>query len=392
MKEKNNKITPPNIINAADFFIKSTILNLNWAGMSAPPKMTLEAMHQWNLKISEVPTLHAWTTFEPHLRQVRERLAQLIGASAAEVAIMRNATEALTNIILGLPLQRGDEVIVSVYDYPNLLSAWQQRVQRDGIRLIWVDFETPSEDEAQFIAAYTQFFNEKTRLINLTHILNWNGQVIPVAKIAALARAQGIEVLIDGSQSFGLLDYTMTELACDYFVTGLHKWLHSPIGTGLLFIRAEKIAKIYALMDYRQPNGTDILKFERFGISNLSDVFSIAQSIDFHHFIGGTQAKRQHTFALKQHWVTALTHYPDIHIFTPFSADWSCAIGTFQIKNRNNTEIVKILLEKYNIHVIAIEKRHIKGIRISPSIATSFEEINYFIDSISQLIASNAGK
>jgi selenocysteine lyase/cysteine desulfurase len=372
---------------AADFFVKSNILNLNWAGMSAPPKMTLEAMHQWNLKISEVPSLHAWTTYEPHLHNLRKQLAELIGAEATEVAIMRNATEALTNIILGLPLERGDEVILSIYDYPNLLSAWQQRAQRDGISLVWVHFETPSEDENQFIAAYTKFFTPKTRLVNLTHVLNWNGQIVPVDKIAALARAQGIEVLVDGSQSFGLFDYTMTQLVCDYFVTGLHKWLHCPIGTGLLFIRAEKIAKIYALMDYRQPNGTDILKFERFGISNLSDVFAIAQSIDFHYFVGGAFAKRKHLFALKKRWTTALAHLPDVCFFTPFSPDWSCAIGTFQIKNKNNADIVKTLLDKYGIHTITTQKMHIEGVRVSPSIATTEQEIDYFVESIFHIIS-----
>lgn len=374
-----------NYENINNEFLKSSILNLNWAGMSAPPKFTLDAAYQWNLKICEVPSLHAWTTFEPQIKAIRQSLAQLIGANACEIAIMRNATEALVNVILGLSLQKDDEIIVSKFDYPNLIAAWQQRAHKDGVKLCWAEFNTPSENITEFVAAYEKLFTPKTRLINLTHIINWNGQIMPIQQIASLARARGIEVLVDGSQSFGLLDYNVTNLSCDYFVTGLHKWLNAPIGTGLLFIRKEKISQVFALMDHRQPQGADILKFERFGISNLSDVLAIQQSIDFHYFIG-TNAKRQRLFELKNRWVKALQSHPEIEFFTPFSVEWSCAIATFRITTIDNSELVRILLEKYKIHVVSIEKPPIFGIRVSPSVATSEKDIDYFIDVILEIL------
>jgi hypothetical protein len=239
-----------------------SLINLNSAGISPSPLTVIQEVHKINLLINEIPSFHTWQTFEEKKKSVREKLASFAGVQATEIAIMRNATEALTNIIFGLTLVEDDEIILSKYDYPSVINAWKQREIRDKIKLIWVDLAIPSENEAALTEAYTSKFTPRTRLVHITHIINWNGQIMPVKKIADTAKSQQIEVIIDGSQSFALLDYKIPDLTCDYFCTSLHKWLNAPIGTGLLYIRKDKIADLYPLIGNKKPLGNDIRKFE----------------------------------------------------------------------------------------------------------------------------------
>lgn len=366
------------------FFKSDEVINLNSAGISAPPKKTVEIINQINLKLSEAPSFHTWQTFEAEKKHVRYSLADLSGVNVAEIAITRNATEALANIIFGIDLSKGDEIVLSKYDYPNAINAWKQRELRDGIKLVWVDLKLPSEIEADLVDAYISNFSSRTRLVHLTHVINWNGQIIPAEKIAQIANSNGVEVLIDGSQSFALLDYKISDLKCDYFATSLHKWLNGPAGTGMLFIKKEKISSVYPLMGNKKPQNADIRKFESYGIRNIATELGLQYSLDFHHSIGAIN-KRKRLFDLKNRWMTALESVPDIQFFTPFSSEWSCAIGTVNLPGFSSVELARILFEKWKIHVATADREKIKGIRVTPGIATTEEEIDRFVDAIFEI-------
>src|SRR5690606_19371641 len=117
--------------------------------------------------------------------------ADLAGCASDEIAINRNATEGLNSIIFGLNLKAGDEVVLSKKDYPNMMNAWKQREKREGIKLVWVDIDLPSENEDYIVKKYTDAFTSRTKIVHITHVVNWIGQITPVKKIADAARQKG---------------------------------------------------------------------------------------------------------------------------------------------------------------------------------------------------------
>ncbi len=360
------------------------IINLNNGGVSPSPRATLDALDYYNRMCGEAPSYYMWRILDQDREPLRENLAQLAGVSAEEIAINRNATESLNTIVFGLPLRAGDEVILCKYDYPNVVHAWQQREQRDGIKLVWVELNLPSEDADYFVEAYTAKFSAKTKLVHLTHIINWNGQVVPVRAIADRAHAQGIEVLVDGAHSFALLDYHIPDLGCDYWGTSLHKWLCAPCGSGLLWIKKEKIAGIWPLLSNDSPQGDNIRKFESLGTRSFPIEMAIGYSLDLHNLIG-TKRKQDRLHFLKNYWMEQLRDVPGIRLQTSMHPEWGCAIGTFGFKDKKANDLVTQLYEKWKIHTTGIEWEKTNAVRVTPNVYTTTDELDKLVRCIKKL-------
>ncbi|MDR3737783.1 MAG: aminotransferase class V-fold PLP-dependent enzyme, partial [Terracidiphilus sp.] len=213
------------------YSVNPDIINLNNGGVSPSPLVVQQAVERYNQLSNEGPSYYMWQILDQGREPLRAKLAALAGAKADEIAVNRNATEALNTIILGLPLKAGDEVIGTKQDYPHMIQAYKQRADRDGIVYKQISFDLPMEDDDAIVKAYEQAITPRTKLIHVTHMVNWVGQTMPVAKIADMAHAHGIEVIADGAHSFGLMDFKIPDLHCDYFGTSLHKFLSAPIGT-----------------------------------------------------------------------------------------------------------------------------------------------------------------
>jgi selenocysteine lyase/cysteine desulfurase len=357
------------------------IINLNNGGVSPTPRAAMDALDYYNRMCSEAPSYYMWRILDQDREPLRDNLAQLAGVSADELAINRNATEALNTIVFGLPLKAGDEVVLCKYDYPNMINAWKQREKRDGIKLVWVDLELPSEDEKYMIQAYVSKFTERTKLVHLTHIINWNGQILPVRDIADRAHAQGVEVLVDGAHTFALLDYKIPDLGCDYWGTSLHKFLCAPYGSGLMWIKKEKIPAIWPLLSNDKPDGPDIRKFESLGTRSFPIEMAIGYSLDLHNLIG-TERKQQRLHFLKNYWMEQVRDVKGIKFYTSLHPKWGCAIGNFGLEGQKGSDIAHKLFEKYKIHTVAIEWEKINGVRVTPNVYTTTEELDKLIRAI----------
>ena len=203
-----------------------------------------------------------WRTLDDGREPLRRKLAELAGCSSENLAIMRNSSEALENIIFGITLKPGDEVVLTKQDYPNMINAWKQREKRDGIVLKWISLDLPTTDEDYLYQSFTNVFTNKTKVVHITHLINWCGQIIPTAKIAIEARSKGILSIIDGAHSFAHIEYKIPDLEGDFYGTSLHKWLCAPFGSGLLYVKQDKISSLYPLMAAGEPLSSDIRKFE----------------------------------------------------------------------------------------------------------------------------------
>lgn len=364
--------------------LSDKFIDLNNGGVSPQPKVVLKALEQYHRTANLVPSYSMWTVMDRGREALRQKLA-IVGQCDPEcVAIQRNASEALETIIFGLRLKKGDEVILSKQDYPHMINAWKQRQQRDKIVLKWVDLKLPSEDEDYLSDAYINLISSKTKLVHLTHMINWNGQILPVKKIIDAAHEKDVEVLVDGAHSFAQLDYSIAELNCDYFGCSLHKWLGAPFGTGMLYVRSDRIKRLYPFFAAPNPNQDDIRKFEHLGTRSLAIEQAISQAIQFHNMIQ-VKRKRDRLYYLKSYWTDKISDVSEIKILTPKSKMYSGAIGLMQFKDSDPRLIVNKLRKTYKIHTTNSNFGGIKGVRISPNVYTSLNDLDQLVEAIKDI-------
>jgi selenocysteine lyase/cysteine desulfurase len=308
----------------------------------------------------------------------------MAGCSTEEIAINRNATEALNTVIFGLDLKAGDEVIGTKQDYPNMIQAWKQREMREGIVYKQLNFQFPIENDAEIVKAFENAITPKTKIIHITHIINWIGQILPARKIADMAKSHGIEVIVDGAHSFGLLDYQIPDLNCDYFGTSLHKFLSAPIGSGMLWIKKEKIGKIWPLLCNGDPKGTDIRKFETLGTRSFPIEQGIGEAVNFQMAIGGKR-KEDRIRYLKNYWAKKVAEVPKVKIHTSFKPEYACAICGVSIDGMTPGELDSALFNTYKIHTVGIVWENISCVRITPHVYTRIQDLDKLVKAITEL-------
>lgn len=364
----------------------SSIIILNNGGVSPSPLLVEQALERYNQLINQGPSYYMWRILDQGREPVREKLALLAGALPDEIAINRNATEALNTVIYGLDLTRGDEVIGALQDYPNIIQAYRQRAQREGIVYNQLNFKFPIEDDEQIVREYEKAITPKTKLIHVTHVINWVGQIMPVQKICQMARKRGVEVLVDGAHSFGLLDFKIPDLGCDYFGTSLHKFLSAPVGTGMLWIKKEKIPKIWPLLCNSQPKSGDIRKFETLGTRSFAIEQGIGEAVNFHNSIG-TKRKEERVRYLKNYWATKALELPGVSLSTSLKSQFSCGICGVSIDGLTPAQVEGKLMAKYKINTSPTVWENISCVRVTPHVYTTLADLDKLVNSLREIVA-----
>jgi selenocysteine lyase/cysteine desulfurase len=363
------------------YTIAPNFINLNNGGVSPAPKVVADAMKQYYDMSNEGPSYFMWRILDQGREPLRKNLAQIAGCDKEEIALQRNASEALETAIFGIDLKAGDEVVLTKQDYPNMIDAWKQRERREGIKLVWINLELPSEDENYMVKQYTDAFTSKTKLVQITHMINWIGQKLPVRRIADAAKKRNIDVLVDGAHTFGQFEFTINELNCDYFGTSLHKWLGAPIGTGFLYVRKEKIKGLWSLFGSGEKEAEDIRKFERLGTRPFFIEQATDKAIDFYDMIGGKR-KEERLLYLKNYWMERVKNVPKVKLHTSFKKDFGCAIGLVSVDGKKPAELDNYLWSNYKIHCVSIEWENINGVRITPNVYTSTKNLDRLVEGI----------
>jgi selenocysteine lyase/cysteine desulfurase len=368
------------------YSVSPQIINLNNGGVSPAPIVVQQAVERYNQLSNEGPSYFMWQILDQGREPLREKLAHLAGTPADEIAIDRNATEALNTIIFGLPLKAGDEVVGSKQDYPHMMAAYRQRAARDGIVYKQISFEFPIEDNDAIVKAYEQAITPRTKLVHVTHMVNWVGQLMPARQIADMAHARGIEVIVDGAHSFGLLDFKIPDLDCDYFGTSLHKFLSAPIGSGMMWVKADKIEKIWPLI-CGDPRSSNIRKFEDLGTRSFPIEQGIGEAINFHEAIG-SRRKQERIFYLKNYWATRVCEIPGVKLHTSLDPKFSCAICGVSIDGMTPGALNTALFDRYKIHAVGMEYENIHCVRVTPHVYTTIPDLDKFVGAISEIAAS----
>jgi selenocysteine lyase/cysteine desulfurase len=331
---------------------------------------------------NELPTEHMWRVLEPRIESVRRDLAKEFGCDPEEMAITRNASEGNETMIFGLDMKAGDEVIFTTQNYPRMQNAWKQRQRRDGVVLKPVKIETPVKSTESYVSQIAAAITPRTRVIEVMHISFMTGYIAPVREIVNLAKPKGIQVFVDGAHAFAHFPFTRDELGADYYGTSLHKWLHAPIGTGFLYVRRDKIRTIWPLMAGSIEQEDNIRKYEEIGTHPAANHNAIAVAIAFNRGIG-MERKIARLRYLRDRWAKQILAASDrAHMITPIGPDASGAIGVFGIDGMDMGALGGWLLSKHNIVTTPMVTDEFKGMRITPNVYTTVDEVDLFADRV----------
>ena len=210
------------------FSVTRGIVNLNNGGVSPSPRIVTEALVRYIWQQEDATAYTMWQILEPQSETIRTGLAEIFGCDREEIAITRNASESLEILLMGMDLKPGDEILTTTQDYPRMLTTLRQREQREGLKLKLIKIPIPPRNLSEIAAAFERGITNRTRLILISHQVNITGQITPVKAVCEMARARGIETIVDGAHSFAQFDFKQKDLGCDYFGTSLHKWLYAP--------------------------------------------------------------------------------------------------------------------------------------------------------------------
>src|SRR5216110_223515 len=367
------------------FTLDRTIINLNNGGVSPSPRVVQQALQHYLAVSNQAPAITMWGWIEPEIEAVRHRLAASFGCDAEEMAITRNASEALEIVQLGIPLERGDEVLTTTQDYPRMLTTWHQRERREGIVLREITFPVPPPSQDDLAERIERAITPKTKVIHVCHITNLTGQIFPIKKIVERARARGIDVIVDGAHAYAHFPFTRDELDCDYYGTSLHKWLLAPHGTGFLCVRKAKIERLWPLMAAPPEMNRDIRKFEEIGTHPAANHNAIAEALTFHEGLGA-QRKAARLRYLFQRWAKRLEQRPGVKILTPYDPAQSCGLASVSVEGLDVNKLVAFLWDKHRILVTPIVHKEFSCLRVTPNVYTTLAEIDRFGDVMEEVL------
>lgn len=366
------------------FSVTRGIINLNNGGVSPSPRIVTEALVRYIWQQEDATAYTMWQILEPQSETIRTGLAELFGCDREEIAITRNASESLETLLLGLDLKSGDEVLTTTQDYGRMLTTIRQREQREGIKLSLIKIPIPPKDVNEITAAFERAITPRTRLIQMAHMVNITGQITPVKAVCEMARARGIETIIDGAHSFAHFEFKQKDLNCDYFGTSLHKWLYAPKGTGMLYVKREKISKVWPLFAADEKQKSDIRKFEEVGTHSAAPRLAIGEALLFHQGIGAKRKEARLRY-LSRYWMDKLKDIPKVRFNTSFDPNQMCAIANVQIEGLDQGKIGSYLFSKHRIFTTPIVHEEFTGLRITPNLYTTLPELDRFCEVMSSI-------
>ena len=363
------------------FTVDRTVINLNNGYVSPAPRPVQDAMRRY-IEFSDMGPVHTMiNVLEPRIEAVRRRLAQAAGCDPEEIAITRNASEALENAQYGIDLKAGDEVLTTNQDYPRMLTTFRQRARREGIVLKTISFPVPPPSMDDLYRRFEQAVTPKTKLILVCHITNRTGQIMPVRKICDMAHARNIPVIVDGAHAFSHFPVNISELNCDYYGNSLHKWTYAPVGTGFLYVRKSRIASTWSLMASGERQAGDIRKFEEIGTHPAANHDAIIEALNFNENIG-IDRKAARLRYLRDRWAHRLAQNPKCKTLHSEDPAQSCGIGFLAFNGFEPSKMHDALWNKYGIITAVMNHEEYTGMRITPNVYTTVRDIDFFAEMV----------
>lgn len=319
-------------------------------------------------------------------KRVTAKLAALMGCSAEEVAITRNTTESLDIVIAGKHWEQGDETIMAEQDYGSIIEMLKHVGDRYGVVNKMISIPNHPKSDEEIVALYENAITTKTKLILVSHIVNITGQILPIRKICDMAHARGVEVCVDGAHAVAHFKFNIPDLHCDYYGASLHKWLSTPLGAGLLYVKKEKMPNIQPLIVGWEKQPYKILRISHTGTHPSHTDLTIEDSIDYYNMIGA-ERKESRLRYLQEYWTIKVRNIPRIIVNTPAESHRACGIANVGIEGIKPADLAKRLLEEHKVYTVAIDGANVFGCRITPNVYTTTAELDHFVKALKMLAA-----
>lgn len=360
-------------------------INLENGYFSPQPLEVMEAQVDNIEMINEIPSFYMRRRQHEEKEGVKRQLADFAGCSPEEIVITRNTTESLDTVIAGIDFKEGDEAVMCDQDYGSMLEAFDQQSRRLGLVNKIIDLPLHPRSDSEIVERYEKAITPRTKVMLVTQLINITGQVLPVQKICDMAHGHGVEVIVDGAHAFAQLDFKIPDLHCDYYGASLHKWLCCPLGAGIMYIRRDKIAKVWPLFGDASYEVDDIRKFEHIGTHPVSTNLTIASALRFHQLIG-SKRKEERLRYLKDYWTQKVKDLPRVQLNTPWEKERSSAIANLAVEGVTPSELADYLYEEHRIFTVAINREAVKGVRITPHIYTTLQELDTLVGAVETLV------
>ena len=329
------------------------------------------------------------TRLDSDVVKVRTSLAAFAGCPVEELVVTRNTTESLDTVINGFDWKPGDEAVMGNQDYGSMIDMFSLQARRHGIVNKIVDIPLDPQSDEEVFDVYRQAITGKTRLLMVSHMIGGTGHILPVAAICDMAHQHGVQVMVDGAHSFAHLDFKIPDLRCDYFGSSLHKWLSVPIGNGLLYVRRDRIPELWPMFGDAGMADDDICKLNHRGTHPIHTDLTIDNAIAFHEAIGSARKMARLRY-LQNYWTGKVRKIPGVAMYTPRATERSCAIGNVGIKGIAPADLARTLLERFNIYTVAIERPPVHGVRVTPQLYTSPQELDALVTAITAIAGNPA--
>ena len=367
-----------------DYHIKEDYINLESGYYNIIPAPTLRKVNEHLERVNKEGSYYMRNQLDIDRKKVTEKLAELVGCNANDLAITRNTTESLDLVISGFPWEVGDHAIYAEQDYGAMQLMFEQISKRHGIHLDVVSVPNHPKDDDEIVALYESKITSKTKLIMACHMINITGQILPIRKICDMAHSHGVEVLVDGAHCIGHFDFKITDLHCDYYGSSLHKWLAAPLGNGLLYIKDDHRPKIWPLLADYEKDLTQMRRLNHLGTHPAYITLGVADAINYLNDIG-IKRKEQRLNQIRQYWMKNLQDVENIQINTPWSKERACGIANVGLRNMKPSEMAKRLFDEFNVFTVAIDYANVQGCRITPNVFTTFNELDRFSEAVIKL-------
>ena len=364
--------------------LKPDLINLENGYYSMQSQEVLDAFIGRVRELNYQASFYMRTKLVDDKLSVRNRLAALGGCGEDELIITRNTTESLDTVIAGYDWKTGDETVMALQDYGAMRDMFRLQARRYGIVNKELSLPVNPQSDDEIVGLYASAITPRTRLLMCCHVVNISGQILPVRKIADMARARGVDVMVDGAHAFAQLDYRIPDLGCDYYAASLHKWLGAPLGAGILYVRRDKVAGLWPVFADSSMADTDIRKLNHTGTHPAHTDLAINDAIDFHARIG-IQRKEARLRYLQRYWTGQVREVPNIVLNTPSDPARSCAIANVGIASMKPVDLSKALLDKYRIWTVAINSSNVRGVRVTPQLFTTTKELDVLVKALKAL-------
>jgi selenocysteine lyase/cysteine desulfurase len=372
------------------FTLDRNMVNFNNGGVCPSPRVVLDALRRQVEYANQAPSFYMWRNLEPEIESVRRRLAAAFGADPEEIAITRNASEALEICLLGFDLKPGDEVLTTDQDYPRMITTIQQRERRDGVKLVQVTVPAAPKTHKELADAFASGITPQTKLMLASQVVFMTGQIYPIKEIVKLGATHGIPVVVDGAHAFAQFPFSRDSLGCEYYGCSLHKWLMAPVGTGFLHVKKEKIPGLWPMMAAGDKQSKDVRKYEEIGTHPAANHNAIGEALTFHELIG-PERKANRLRYLRRRWTDPLREEKNVVFHTNLEPAHSCGLTTVEIEGIEPSKLAEWLLDKKGIFVTGIGHPSFKGVRVTPNVYTTLGEIDRFKDAMLEAARSGIG-